>query len=318
MSEHVLENLRNDNDAFDLPSNSARFVFPGDLGEDIPMMSLFGNDRGINRTLVENGTGTLNTLRYSASKRGDGNHLDLAAVEHVSCPLSVEQRIFANPEQPTAANEQLRFLIHRLERLRRSRPLRTLVVSSAISGEGKTVLAVNLALAIAQASQKVLLIDGDMRRPGVSKLFGLEMNRGLADCLTARAEFADCARCADPAGLFLIPAGVPSANPLDLLQHETLSNFLRMISTPFDWVIIDSPPLTPFADAHCLGSCADGVLMVARSGLTPQAGFRRAMQSISDLYVAGIVLNEHTDAEHDSYYSQYKRPVDVSGDKAGR
>jgi receptor protein-tyrosine kinase/non-specific protein-tyrosine kinase len=91
-----------------------------------------------------------------------------------------------------------------------------------------------------------------------------------------------------------------------------------MISTPFDWVIIDSPPLTPFADAHCLGSCADGVLMVARSGLTPQAGFRRAMQSISDLYVAGIVLNEHTDAEHDSYYSQYKRPVDVSGDKAGR
>jgi capsular exopolysaccharide synthesis family protein len=282
------------------------------------MIRLFGNEREINRTLVENGTANLTNLRYGASKGVDCDYPDLAEVEHIECSANIEQRVFVNSGQPTAANEKIRFLIHRLEQLRRSRSLRTLVIGSAISGEGKTVLAVNLSLAIAQTSRKVLLIDGDMRRPGVSKFFGLETNRGLADCLTDRTRFSECARYLDPSGLFLLPAGTQCANPLDLLQHGTLSNFFRAIIQAFDWIIVDSPPLAPFADAHCLGSCADGLLMVVRSGFTPQAGFQRAMQSISDLYVAGVVLNEHTDSEHDSYYSKYRRAGDIAPSKAER
>jgi capsular exopolysaccharide synthesis family protein len=217
----------------------------------------------------------------------------------------------ANGHRPAATwhqtgQETFRVLHHRLEQLRRRRPLRKLLVSSAIPQEGKTTIAVNLAVVLARASRRVLLIDADLRHPGVHRALGLPAQAGLGDWLEGRSDRDEALRRVEPYGFYYLPAGEAQSNPGEILRQAPLEEFLTATAGSYDWVVIDSPPLAPFVDAHHLATLVDGVLLVLRRGVTPRSALEQAVTSLDRAYVAGVVVNGTGDGNH-RYYRYYDR-----------
>jgi capsular exopolysaccharide synthesis family protein len=215
----------------------------------------------------------------------------------------------ANGHRPAAAwhqagQETFRVMHHRLELIRHRRPLRKLLVTSAIPKEGKTTVALNLAVALARASQRVLLIDADLRHPGVHRALGLPAQAGLGDWLEQRGEMTALLRRVDPHGFYYLPAGTAQSNPGEVLRLSALTEFLASTTGRFDWVVVDSPPLVPFVDAHHLSTLVDGVLMVLRQGVTPRVALEKAFASLDRAFIAGAVVNGARDDNH-GYYRYY-------------
>jgi succinoglycan biosynthesis transport protein ExoP len=203
-----------------------------------------------------------------------------------------------------AGQETFRVLHHRLELIRRRRPLRKLLVTSAIPKEGKTTVALNLAVALARASHRVLLMDADLRHPGVHRTLGLPAQAGLGDWLEQRGEITALLRRVHPHGFYYLPAGATQSNPGEVLRLSALAEFLTSTTGKFDWVVVDSPPLVPFVDAHHLSTLVDGVLMVLRRGVTPRFALEKAFASLDRAFVAGAVVNGARDVNH-GYYRYY-------------
>jgi capsular exopolysaccharide synthesis family protein len=227
---------------------------------------------------------------------------DLAQVPTVR--LRPETGLFAETGEVGA--ETFRVLHHRLELIGRQRPLHKLLVTSAVPKEGKTTVACRLAAAMARSSARVLLIDGDLRHSGVHRMLGLSAQRGLADWLEHREEVASVLRRIEPHDFFYLPAGEARSNPGELLRHAALAEFLTATAAGFDWVVIDSPPLGPFVDAHHLATLVDGVLVVLRCGVTPRVALEQEFHSLDRVFVAGAVLNGARD-NNQSYYRYYGR-----------
>ncbi len=231
--------------------------------------------------------------------------LDWNSVRRVSCELSINQRVIGDDSTSGNAGECLRLLKHRIQRLRETRPVKVLAVTSAAPREGKTIVSTNLALVLARTSSRVLLIQGDMRRGGVGDILPAENGPGLAECLAGRASFADSVCRLDPVGLYVLPAGEPVDNPADLLQGPQLAAFLQSSREAFDWLIIDTPPVLMFADAQCLATLADGVVLVARAGQTRPAEFEQTVQALRGMFIAGTVLNGYERSAGNGYYAYY-------------
>lgn len=145
---------------------------------------------------------------------------------------------------------------------------RSVVVTSAGPGEGKSNVATNLSVALADTGASVVLIDGDLRRPRVADYLGIEGGAGLTDLLIGRAELGDVLQPWGDAQLFVLAAGRIPPNPSELLGSQAMRTMLDHLSEDFDYVIIDAPPLLPVADAAVLSSIAAGVLLVAGIGQT--------------------------------------------------
>jgi capsular exopolysaccharide synthesis family protein len=233
--------------------------------------------------------------------------LGLERARRERCLPQIERRVVVDSGETHPGEEKLRHLSHRLHHLRQARRLRTLVVTSGVPEEGKTVVATNLALTLANADSRVLLIDGDMRRPSIQSMLGVELGPGLSGCIAGNADPADCLRRLEPSGLYFLDAGGPVANPVELVQKAQFQELLKICAANFDWVIIDTPPVIPFADAHFIASVSDAVLLVARAGVTRPAEFERAVRSLKGAYVAGTVLNSYDEPEERSYYAHYGR-----------
>ncbi|MGH9668237.1 MAG: hypothetical protein ACRD9L_27770, partial [Bryobacteraceae bacterium] len=120
----------------------------------------------------------------------------------------------------------------------------------------------------------------------------------------------------EPSGLYCLDAGPSVGNPVELLQKPPFLELLKTCAANFDWVIVDTPPVIPFADAHFIASLSDAVLLVARAGFTRPAEFERAVKSLKGAYVAGTVLNGYDEPEERSYYAHYNR--ERSGEKEKR
>lgn len=202
--------------------------------------------------------------------------------------------------------ETFRVLRHRLELIRRQRQLQKLLVTSAVPNEGKTTVACRLAAALARSSARVLLVDGDLRHPGVHRALGLTPHSGLADWLEHRVELPSVLRQIQPHGFFYLPSGEARSNPGELLRQAAFAEFLTATAATFDWVVVDSPPLGPFVDAHHLATLVDGVLVVLRCGVTPRTALEQISTSLERVFVAGVVLNETKDRNR-SYYQYYGR-----------
>jgi succinoglycan biosynthesis transport protein ExoP len=245
--------------------------------------------------------------------------MDLALVEKIQCSLQPRDRIVPPGASHDIGIERFRLLAHRLRRLHEQKPLRTLVVASCMPREGKTLVAINLAAILARNSPRVLLVDADMRRPGASHVLGVPAEPGLADVLEGRQGYMPAMRYVEPLNFYFLPPGHPQANPVELLQRSLTSWLIRRFGEAFDWVVIDSPPLSPFADAHCLASIADGVLLVARAGVTPRASLKQTIEGLNGTRVAGILLNACNDREEGYYYSYYysKRKLNKKGSSSG-
>ncbi len=210
---------------------------------------------------------------------------------------------FTQPE--SLAAEKFRFLSVRLRQMRQNRPLKKVLVTSTIPEEGKSLVAVNLAGALAHRKEKVLLIEGDMRRPTLAHQLGLGRLAGLAEWLQSGVVNAANIYSLGGPGFWIMPAGDPPANPLELMQSGRLSKLMSQVATFFDWIIVDSPPLLPLADTTVWNRLTDGALLIAREGKTQKKSLERGLDIIKKSDLLGVVLNGCTDSDQAGYYQRY-------------
>jgi polysaccharide biosynthesis transport protein len=187
-------------------------------------------------------------------------------------------------------------------------PPQVILVTSALPREGKTTAAANLAVTLAQLSDKTLLIDADLRKPGVGRLLNLGDGKyaGLSSYL-AGVSSLDLVTVPHPAipNLAAIPTGPLPPNPADLLSSHKLADAIAALRTRYKFIVIDSPPIMAATDAVILSVLADGVLLVVRSGETPKEAFTRTRDLLTSVKcrMLGVVLNAVDSSAPDYYYS---------------
>jgi protein-tyrosine kinase len=202
--------------------------------------------------------------------------------------------------------EEFRTLRTRMNHLQTVQPLHTVVVSSPSPAEGKTFTAVNLALAESHlAESSILLGDFDLRRPIMHNLFQVDRSPGLSDFLTGQCTFPQALRKIEGMNLYLLPAGSPVQNPLELLNTRQCKALFEELPRCFHWAIFDTPPLLFSADANLLATLADGAILVVKIGSTTFDNITRAIQSLCENNVLGIVANGARASELYSKYTYY-------------
>ena len=202
--------------------------------------------------------------------------------------------------------EEFRTLRTRLNHLQTLQPLHTVVITSPSPAEGKTFSAVNLALAQSHlAESSVLLGDFDLRRPIIHNLFQIDRAPGLSDFLSGECSFAQALRKVESMNLYLLPAGSPVKNPLELLNMRQSRLLFEELPRMFNWSVFDTPPLLFSADANLLATMADGTILVVKIGSTTFDNVTRAMQSLCENNVLGIVANGARASELYSKYTYY-------------
>jgi protein-tyrosine kinase len=220
-------------------------------------------------------------------------------------PAAESHLLDLNNSHETPA-EEFRTLRTRLNHLQTIQPLHTVVVTSPSPAEGKTFTAVNLALAESHlAESSVLLGDFDLRRPIVHNLFQVERAPGLSDYLTGQCTFPQALRKVEGMNLFILPAGSPVKNPLELLNTRQAKALFEELPRCFNWSIFDTPPLLFSADANLLATLADGTILVVKIGSTTFDNVTRAIQSLCENNVLGIVANGARASELYSKYTYY-------------
>ncbi len=213
-------------------------------------------------------------------------------------------RLVTDAQMPPVYREQYRRLAASLHRLR-SDGLSIVMVASALPGEGKTLTAANLGLTFSQSYRReVLLIDADLRRPGLHKVFGLANEDGLTDMMAGAIERKLTVRPVVPQ-LWLLPAGAPTADPMAALTSPRLKRVFAQAAESFDWVIVDTPAMNLLPDATLLASMVDGVLLVVKAGSTPCDPVRRLVEAIGRGRILGSVLNQANARVLRPYTSRY-------------
>ncbi|GLX05151.1 polysaccharide biosynthesis tyrosine autokinase [Microbispora sp. NBRC 16548] len=199
--------------------------------------------------------------------------------------------------------EAFRSLRTNLQFIGVDRQPKSLVVTSCLPGEGKSSTSVNLAITMAQAGWRVVLVDADLRRPSVPRYLGIEGGTGLTDVLIERARLRDVIQTWGQPGLSVLPSGRIPPNPSELLGSRGMRSVLAQLTEEYDMVIIDAPPLLPVTDAAALGAICDGALLVVRHGKTRREQVLRAGELLSSINarLVGTVLN-FVPAKHGSYY----------------
>ena len=219
--------------------------------------------------------------------------------------LDPSRVVFSETPHSKLVAEQFRTLRSRVYRLREKLPLRSLLITSALPGEGKTFVAVNLAQVIVrQHERRALLIDADLRSFGLHRSLGAPSTPGLADYLRGEVdEFSIIQRnCESDANFFFIPGGRPVSNPTELLANDRLKSLLERLAPVFDWIILDSPPALPVSDASVLAGVCDGVLLVVCAGLTPFDSAQRVYQDFQDKNLLGVILNRADEMGYAAYH----------------
>jgi capsular exopolysaccharide synthesis family protein len=166
-------------------------------------------------------------------------------------------------------------------------------VSSPSAGDGKTTMAANLAVSMAQSGKKVLLVDADFRRAKVHKLFGIEAQVGLAQVLTDELELGDTVQATEVANLWVLPTGPHPTNPSELLSSRKFEDLIAVVREKYDFVVIDTPPILAVSDAAVVAPRMDGVLLTLRitKNGRPQAVRARQILSVLGVQVLGVVVN---------------------------
>jgi capsular exopolysaccharide synthesis family protein len=224
-----------------------------------------------------------------------------------SLPVSIRpnSRLVSVGEEQSLGAEKFRFLAVRLRQLRQSRPLKKVLITSTIPQEGKSTVAANLACTLSRRKQhKTLLLEGDLRRPTVAQKFGLGRVPGLSEWLRGETETMNVYRL-EALGLWVLPAGSAPENPLELMQSGKLAPLMDRLTSWFDWIIIDSPPVLPLADTSIWARQADGILLVTRKNITEKQQLQRGLEALEPSKLLGALVNGSTDAAHSDYYQRY-------------
>src|SRR5215472_4133176 len=215
-----------------------------------------------------------------------------------------EHPLIALAEERSVAAERIRMLGVRLRRLQQQNAIKTLLITSSIKDEGKSVLSANLAISLAKTKQRVLLFEGDCHQGSLARLLGTTRLPGLTSWWRSRDSVLNHMRQVKDLPLWFLSAGEPSAQAAEMLQSSRLSEMLNQTTSWFDWVLIDSPPFAPLADSAIWVSLTDATLLLVRMGKTPKKLLGKVLDSIDHRKLLGVVLNDCKD-RHLSYYAQY-------------
>ena len=212
--------------------------------------------------------------------------------------------------------EEFRSLRTRMNHMQSLQPIRSVVITSPSPAEGKSFTAANLALAEAQlADNPTLLADFDFRRPVLHSYFDVDRSPGITDYLQGNATLPEIVKKVAGMNLYLMQAGEPVMNPLELLNLARARQMLDELPRLFNWVVLDTPPLLFAADANLLATLCHGTVLVVRIGATTVDSVSRAMQSLCEDNVLGIVVNGARRSElyskYTYYHSYYYRSADT-------
>lgn len=205
--------------------------------------------------------------------------------------LEIELAAYQQPKSVLA--EAFRTLRTNLSFAAVNRPFRSILVTSALTGEGKTTTATNLSIVLAQAGHRVFLLDCDLRLPAIHRVFGLDNAQGLTNVLVQQVDPVAIAQPGPVPGLSILPSGPVPPNPADLLGSEQMRSLWERIYREFDYVIADSPPVLSVTDAALLSSQVDGVLLVIRTARTRIETLQEAKAQLerANARIVGVVLN---------------------------
>ena len=212
------------------------------------------------------------------------------------------------------------------------KPIRRLIISSPTPEDGKTTIATNLATALAQGGSKVVLIDADLRRPRIHKVFGLENKVGLSSLFVQPEIYADgYFQSVKTENLHILPSGGTPPNPSELLGSRKMNEILKQMEEKYDIILLDTPPVLTVTDAVALSSSVDGILIVAKIGKTKQAALLQAIEQLRQVNanIIGLVINDvdtrsaryyyyYRNYYYDHYSSYYSDSADTSGAKKKR
>ena len=210
-------------------------------------------------------------------------------------------------EPKSAASEAFRTLRTNIQFAGLDQPCRTILVTSAGPEEGKTTSAANFGVVAAQAGSRVCVVDSDLRRPTLHRLFKLSNTRGLTTALVEGLSFAEVAQPTTVPNLSILTSGPLPPNPAELVGSHRMRECLHAAAESFDLVLCDSPPLMAVGDASALAALCDGVVFVIRAGKTPNDVLRRVVDQIESVKgrILGVVLNR-VDPRRDGYYYYYR------------
>lgn len=195
-------------------------------------------------------------------------------------------------DAPVKGAEEFRALRSRLYQAREKAPFKSVLVASAVPGEGRTFVASNLARVLAlQPGCQVLLIDGDLRASRLHSIFGASASPGLSEYLSSQAEELDVIQRGSSENLFLIPSGRSTSGQTELIANARFKVLLERVGSAFDWVVVDSTAAISVSDASLMASWCDGVLMVVRCNSTPFDVVRKACHRFREESIVGVLLN---------------------------
>jgi len=245
--------------------------------------------------------------------RGPGNSPDFAHANGGNGRIDIGakswHRIAGGVEPPAALAEAFRGLRTSVLLSTADRPPRTLLISSSRPSEGKTTISINLAISLAQLKRRVLLIDGDMRRPSVRKAFELGNGLGLVSYLTGQQDWRAAVLPTGVGNLDALVCGPVPPNPAELLSSDRMRSLLDQAREEYQFILVDSPPLLNVSDARILARLTEGVILVVKGGATPRELAQRAQSYAQDVgaNVIGAVLNNLDVRSGDDYYYRYYR-----------
>jgi len=221
--------------------------------------------------------------------------------------LTRETRYLIDDEGiPWAVSESYRTLRTNITFSQINNPIRSLLVTSSVPEEGKSMTTANLGITFALARNKVLVVDADLRRPVLHRLFGLGNNLGLTHTLAGTVEPEEIYQPTRIDNLWAVTSGLIPPNPSELLGFQKMRSFLDHAQKSFDMVLFDSPPATSTADAAVLASLINNVLLVVRAGVTSRDMVLRARHQLETVNarIIGVVLNS-VDLKKERYYFSY-------------
>jgi capsular exopolysaccharide synthesis family protein len=257
----------------------------------------------------------LSDLGFDDSRSAGGHSQLVTALTHESAELD-DVRQFEIPTAPQARlvawthpnslpAEKLRGLAARLRHAQQRRQLKRLLVTSATRGDGKSTITANLAITLASHGEKILLIDGDLHQPSLARTLAVDGAEGFASWHRSPDAISSLLYRAESVPLWFLPAGVCRQQPLTLIQSaKTLELFQRVVNC-FDWIVIDSPPLVPLADAGIWATISDAVLLLVREGVTPKKALDKCLASVDRSKLFGVIMNDANTSEQRYYQTYY-------------
>ena len=241
------------------------------------------------------------------SNRAEDSQPRLETTRRVSLKVPQESRLVALTQPDSLGAEKFRALVTRLEHQHRQCDLKSFQVTSSVISEGKTLVSGNVAATLARhLSAKTLLVEGDLHRPTLATILGLDKLRGLNHWWSGRnQDLSDFVYKLEGLPLWFLPAGKPCDRPSDLLRSARFGDAFRELASEFEWTVVDSTPMVPIVDVNLWSRLVDGTLLVVREGVTPVKALKQGLLALDHPNLIGMVLNDATATNNSKYDGQY-------------